>query len=314
MPGASELVVRERRSIAEGVVCLDLARPDGNRLPDWTAGSHIDLVLPNGVVRQYSLCGDRWDAHSYRIAVLREPDGRGGSAYVHDRLRVGDHVGVGGPRNNFHVVPATKYYFIAGGIGITPLFAMIREAERAGAEWSLLYGGRTRSSMAFVDELSSYGDRVTIAPQDECGLLDLAGYLSKLADGDKVYCCGPAPLLDAVAGLTEVIPPNALRIERFAAGEIAPAVRDEPFDVELARSGFAVTVDPRTSVLEAIAAAGVSVLTSCRMGVCGTCETTVLSGEPDHRDSILDDVERRAGDSMYVCVSRSIGDRLVLDL
>jgi ferredoxin-NADP reductase len=143
-----------KTTVAEGVVTLSLAHPQGKRLPDWTPGSHVDLVLPGGLVRQYSLCGDRWDAYTYRVGVLREPASRGGSAYVHDRLAVGDMVAIGGPRNNFPLVPAQRYLFVAGGIGITPLLPMVRAAELLGADWQLLYGGRASTSMAFLDELA----------------------------------------------------------------------------------------------------------------------------------------------------------------
>ncbi|MFD4197167.1 PDR/VanB family oxidoreductase [Amycolatopsis thermoflava] len=306
-----EVTAREAR--AEGVVALTLSRPDGGRLPDWTPGAHIDLVLPNGLTRQYSLCGDRWDAHSYRIGVLREPAGRGGSAYVHDRLRPGDRVGVGGPRNNFPLVPSGRYLFVAGGIGITPLLPMIHQADLLGADWTLLYGGRRRASMAFTDELAGYGDRVHLVPEDEHGLLDLASWLGTPRPGTKVYCCGPAPLLAAVESACRDWPPFSLHVERFTAREQAPA-RDEPFEVELRRTGATVTVTPGISVLEAARGAGVDVLSSCRQGTCGTCETGVLAGVPDHRDSILADHERAAGEVMFVCVSRSCTDRLVLDL
>ncbi|MDL4817471.1 PDR/VanB family oxidoreductase [Actinomadura opuntiae] len=310
---AIELRVVAKERAAEDVVALTLARPDGGRLPDWTPGAHIDLVLPNGLTRQYSLCGDRWDARTYRVGVLREPGGRGGSAFVHDDLAVGDPVGIGGPRNNFRLVPSERYLFIAGGIGITPLLPMVRQAEMLGADWRLLYGGRTRSSMAFLDELEPHGAKVTVVPQDEQGLLDLGTYLADEDPATKVYCCGPAPLLEAVEGRCAGWRPGLLRTERFVARENG-AVRDEPFEVELKRTGVTVTVPPGRSVLDAAGDAGVSVLSSCRQGLCGTCETAVLDGVPDHRDSILDDDEREAGDCMFVCVSRSRGERLVLDL
>jgi ferredoxin-NADP reductase len=152
--------------VAEGVVAVTLRHPADRRLPDWTPGAHIDLILPNGLTKQYSLCGDRWDAHSYRVAVLREANGCGGSMYVHDTLRVGDVVAIGGPRNNFPLVPSPRYLFIAGGIGITPLLPMIAQAEMLDADWRLLYGGRSLRSMAFLDELSAYNGRVVLAPQD----------------------------------------------------------------------------------------------------------------------------------------------------
>jgi ferredoxin-NADP reductase len=307
----TSLRVRRKTLAADGVVTLDLAG-DG-RLKDWTPGSHIDLVLPNGLTRQYSLCGDRWDPEHYRIGILREPGGRGGSAYVHDELDVGHEVGVGGPRNNFPLVPSPEYLFVAGGIGITPLLPMVHQAELLGARWRLLYGGRHRASMAFLDELAAYGDRVLVRPQDEDGLLDLAGFLGDPRPDVKIYACGPAPLLDAIEQVCAQWPPHTLRTERFVADSGDPA-RTTPFEVELARTGVSVTVPAGTSVLDAVAGAGVEVLSSCRQGTCGTCETTVLAGRPDHRDSLLDDDERAAGDCMYVCVSRSLDDRLVLDL
>jgi ferredoxin-NADP reductase len=316
---AATVRVAAKRMEADGVVSLELVAPGGGRLPDWAPGAHVDLVLPNGTTRQYSLCGDRWDAHRYRIGVLREPAGRGGSAYVHDHLAVGDVVGLGGPRNNFPLVPAGRYRFVAGGIGITPLLPMIRQAALLGADWELLYGGRTRASMAFVDELAGIdggtdGGRVRIVPQDEHGLLDLAGFLGAPDPGTRVYACGPAPMLAALAGATAEWPRHAVRTERFVARELGAPARDTPFEVELARTGRTVTVPPDRSLLAAIAEAGVEVLSSCRRGTCGTCETGVLAGEPDHRDSILDDDERAGGDCLFPCVSRSLGDRLVLDL
>jgi ferredoxin-NADP reductase len=314
MDDVVSLRVVAKTAEADGVVSLTLARPDGGRLPDWTPGAHVDLVLPTGITRQYSLCGDRWDAHAFRVAVLREPDGRGGSAFVHEVLAPGDVVEVGGPRNNFPLVPSASYLFVAGGIGITPLLPMIHQADLLEADWRLLYGGRTRRSMAFLDELSAHGDRVQAVPQDEHGLLDLAGFLGEPRPGVKVYCCGPAPLLAAIERACAAWPPHTLHLERFVAQERGAPARPGPFAVELARSGVVVDVRPGVSVLDAVRAAGVDVLSSCRQGTCGTCETTVLAGRPDHRDSILADHERAAGDCMFPCVSRSCDDRLVLDL
>lgn len=306
--------VTDRTTVAEGVLAVTLAAPGGGRLPDWTPGAHIDLVLPNGVTRQYSLCGDRWDAHHYRIAVLREPDGRGGSAFVHDDLAVGDVIGLGGPRNNFPLVPAERYLFVAGGIGITPLLPMIHQADMLGADWRLLYGGRRRASMAFLGELEAYGDRVQIAPQDEMGLLDLAAFLGEPRDDTRVYACGPAPLLTAVGTHTAGWTSHVVRTERFVARDDRAPARNTSFAVELARAGTTLIVRPGESIVDAARGAGVEILTSCRLGICGTCETAVLDGDPDHRDSLLDDSERQAGDRMFPCVSLSRGSRLVLDL
>jgi ferredoxin-NADP reductase len=300
--------------VADDVMTLELAAPSGGRLRDWTPGSHVDLLLPNGLTRQYSLCGDRWDPTTYRVGVLREPAGHGGSAFVHDELAVGDVVGVAGPRNNFPLVPSDAYLFVAGGIGITPLLPMIAQAELLGADWRLLYGGRRRASMAFLDELAAYGDRVQVVPQDEHGLLDLPAFLGGPRLGVRIYSCGPAPLLAAMEAACAGWPPHTLRTERFVADETGAPVRTTPFEVELARTGATVTVTPDMTILDALGQVGVEVLSSCRRGVCGTCETTVLAGRPDHRDALLDADERDAADCMYVCVSRSSTDRLVLDL
>ncbi|ANS69330.1 reductase-subunit oxygenase [Streptomyces lincolnensis] len=306
----AELVVDRRESAADGVLALTLRHPLGEELPAWEPGAHIDVVLGPGLERQYSLCGDPADRTAWRIAVLREPAGRGGSAHVHQELGQGDKVGVRGPRNHFALEPAPRYRFVAGGIGITPILPMLAQAESRGAEWSLLYGGRSRNSMAFTEELSRYGDRVTVAPQDETGLLDLASVLDDVPEGTLVYCCGPGPLLDAVE---ERCPAGLLHVERFAPKEQETG-ENTGFEVELAQSGRTVTVAPDVSVLDAVRAAGVEVLFSCTEGTCGTCETDVLEGAPDHRDSVLTDEEREAGETMMICVSRCRGKRLVLDL
>ncbi|MEV0238803.1 PDR/VanB family oxidoreductase [Streptomyces sp. NPDC050674] len=306
----SELVVERRQSAADGVLALALRHPRGEPLPAWEPGAHVDLLLEPGLERQYSLCGDPADRSAWRIAVLRESAGRGGSAHVHENLSEGTVVRVRGPRNNFGLEPAPRYRFVAGGIGITPILPMLAAADAAGAEWTLLYGGRTRRSMAFAGELARYGDRVTIAPEDERGLLDLPAVLDDLPEGTLVYCCGPGPLLDAVEARC---PSGRLRVERFQPKE-QESHANTAFEVELARSGRTLTVAPDVSVLDAVRAAGVEVLYSCTEGTCGTCETDVLDGEPDHRDSVLTDDERAAGETMMICVSRCRGKRLVLDL
>lgn len=306
----AELIVHRREFAAEGVLALTLRHPLGEPLPAWEPGAHVDVLLGPGLERQYSLCGDPADRSAWRIAVLREPAGRGGSAHVHEQLGEDAKVRVRGPRNNFRLEPAPRYRFVAGGIGITPILPMLAAAEAAGAEWTLLYGGRTRGSMAFGGELGRYGDRVTFAPEDETGLLDLPSVLDDVPDGTLVYCCGPGPLLDAVEARC---PSGVLRVERFQPKEQETG-DDTAFEVELARSGRTLTVAPDVSVLDAVRAAGVEVLYSCTEGTCGTCETDVLDGEPDHRDSVLTDDERATGETMLICVSRCRGGRLVLDL
>jgi ferredoxin-NADP reductase len=313
-PEFVKVVVSERTKAADGVVALTLVPADGDELPEWTPGAHIDLQLTENLTRQYSLCGDPADRGAWRIAVLRETAGRGGSAHVHDELTTGSTLAVSVPRNHFELRTAAKYLFVAGGIGITPLLPMIAAAEAAGAVWTLLYGGRTRASMAFTDELARYGEKVRIRPQDEHGLLDLAECLGLVQHSALIYACGPEPMLKAVAAACDHWPPNALHVERFAPVEFAAPVRSESFEVVLARTGRSVTVGPGHSILEALEIAGVQVLSSCREGTCGTCETDVLEGEPEHRDSLLTEAERAANETMFICVSRCLGAQLTLDL
>jgi ferredoxin-NADP reductase len=310
-----DLVVHDRHDAADGVVVLLLRHRCGAELPAWTPGSHVDLLLTDDLVRQYSLCGDPHDRATWRIAVLREPDGRGGSAFVHDKLEPGASVQVRGPRNNFALEPAARYLFIAGGVGITPILPMVSAAQVAGASWRLVYGGRSRATMAFADELqAAHGDRVQLVPQDEHGVLDLDALLGEPADAALVYCCGPAPLLDAVEERCAQWPAGTLHVERFTPKDAGEPVLPGSFEVELAATGTTLTVPPDRSVLEVVEEAGVTVLSSCREGTCGTCETGVLAGAVDHRDSLLTAEERAANDTMMLCVSRAACPRLVLDL
>jgi ferredoxin-NADP reductase len=310
----ADVVVVARRDEAEGVVGVQFALPSGERLPAWSPGAHIDVLLPGGLTRQYSLCGDPADRERWRIGVLREAAGRGGSRWIADELSEGTTLRVRGPRNNFPLQQAERHVFVAGGIGITPLLPMIRAVAAAGADWVLHYGGRTRGSMAFLGELSGYGDRVHVHPQDEVGLLDLDVVLGAPAAGTLVYCCGPTGLIEAVEDKCRTRDPGVLHVERFTAAPVVTDGEDTAFDVICERSGLTVTVPPEMTVLEAVENAGIDVLSSCTEGICGTCETTVLDGDPDHRDSLLTDEEKAAGDTMMICVSRCRGARLVLDL
>ena len=312
-----DLVVDARTELAAGVVALDLVGHNGRDLPAWTPGSHVDVVLGPGRERQYSLCGDRADRSRWRIAVLREPDGGGGSVELHDRVAVGDTLRVRGPRNHFpfEVTPGTRHRFVAGGIGITPLRAMVAEAAAAGADWTLDYAGRSRATMAFAAELAAvWPDRVRLHAADEGDRLDVAALLGTPRDDTAVHVCGPAKLIDAVSAATAGWPPQALHLERFEAREFGDPVWPGPFEVELALTGTEVTVEPGQSVLEAVTAAGAVVLSSCRVGTCGTCETPVLEGAVEHRDSVLTPAEQADSAVMMVCVSRAAGPRLVLDL
>lgn len=312
-----DLVVTRREELADDVVGLVLEHPGGQELPPWAAGAHIDLLLTESLIRQYSLCSSPADRHRWMIGVLREPAGRGGSAYVHEELREGTRVAARGPRNHFALAPSEHYQFIAGGIGITPIIPMIEAAEASGADWHLLYGGRRRSSMAFAEELTKYAERVTIWPHDEAGLPDLDAVLQPVREDTLVYCCGPEGLLTAVEQACASWPAGALRVERFAPSAVESAGSPdalERFEVVCQRSNLTIDIGPGESILDALRANGVNMLSSCGEGICGTCETPVLDGRPDHRDSVLADDEKAANDAMMVCVSRSLSARLVLDV
>jgi ferredoxin-NADP reductase len=308
------LVVQDKRPVADGIVELVLNGVAGaSELDPWTPGAHIGLVLAPGLVRQYSLCGDPADRQAYRVAVLREPNGRGGSAYVHDQLQVGDTLTVHRPRNNFELKDAPRYLFVAGGIGITPILAMLAEADRQQSDWQLVYGGKSESSMAYLAELiERWGPRIRALPQDRFGLLPVDDLVSGLAGQDRLYCCGPTALLEAVEDSCRRRSFSRLHSERFSA--IVDEVPLRPLEVVLAGSGVTLKVAADQSILEAVEDAGVPVDSSCREGTCGTCETRVLAGRPDHRDALLSEDEREAGDTMFICVSRTLSERLVLDL
>ncbi|TYB43995.1 PDR/VanB family oxidoreductase [Actinomadura chibensis] len=314
------LLVKQIRWESDSVVSLTLVDPDGAELPAWEPGAHVEVRLPTGLVRHYSLCGEVDDRTHYRVAVLREPESRGGSRFVHEELRVGARLEIGGPRNRFPFTPSARVEFVAGGVGITPILPMVREAERRGLDWRLWYGGRAASSMAFVDELSALGPgRVRLFAADRGESIDLDAALGRPAGDAAVYCCGPEPLLRAVQDRCAAAwPEGSLHYERFVAPKAAeaPAAEGEAdvFVVVAQVSGAEVKVPPGKSVLEALEEANVAAPFSCREGICGTCEVPVVEGVPDHRDLVLDDDERRAGNSMMICVSRAKSRRLVIGL
>ena len=316
------MTVVERTEAAEGVVRLRLANADGEdgtALPAWEPGAHLDLVLPSGLVRQYSLCGDPAETTTYTVATRLDADGRGGSREVHEQLWEATDLEVRGPRNRFRMDEAPTYLFLAGGIGITPILPMLRAAEAAGTPWRLVYGGRSRASMPFLEEigkLAGSDDRVTVVPQDEDGHPDLAAALREAPSEAAVYCCGPGPMLDAVSELCAgELPGGGLHMERFTsegAGSAVPDGENRPFEVELRRSGTTVSVPADTTALAAIRTVRPQTESSCEEGWCGTCLTPVVEGTVDHRDELLTDGERE--ESMLICVSRAAGERLTLDL
>lgn len=311
----TELLVRSMRLESDDVLSLELESRDGSPLPAWEPGAHLDLTVGERGLRQYSLCGPA-DTNCYQVAVLLSDTERGGSDWVHRVLRPGDLVTTSEPRNHFGLEPAQRYVLVAGGIGITPIVAMLRHLEAEGADWTLVYGGRRRSAMAFLSEVEAYGDRVTIVDESVEGRMDLKAHVADvLEEGALVYCCGPTGLIDAVTEQCATRPAQ-LRVERFAAPDVAPGtdqLSGSTFEVLAERSGVSVTVGPDESIVDALAGAGVTVATSCRDGICGTCETKVLAGVPEHRDYVLSTDEQSANTSMMLCVSRS-ASRLVLDL
>jgi ferredoxin-NADP reductase len=313
------LVVADRLVVAhdQDVIALTLTAPGGGPLPRWHPGAHIDVHLPSGRVRQYSLCGDPGVIDSYRIAVRRIPTGGGGSLEVHDGLPVGEVVTTSGPRNAFPLTvpgygsPAQRFRFIAGGIGITPILPMLAQAERLGVPWSMIYAGRSRDSLPFLNELERFGDRIEIRTDDEAGLPTAAELLGDCPDGTTVYACGPAPALTALrtalAGRDDV----ELHFERFAA---PPVVDGTAFRATVASTGRTVEVGADETLLTALKRDGVHAPYSCQQGFCGTCRTRVLAGTVEHRDTLLTAPERDAG-MMLICVSREgHGGDLLLDL
>ena len=307
------LMIRQLTWEADQILSAVLVAPDGGPLPAWTAGSHIDVLVGAAGVRQYSLCGDPADTASWRIAVLRERDGRGGSEWIHERLRCGERIVARGPRNHFHLEPADSYCFIAGGIGITPLIPMIRQAIATDSQWELHYGGRRRSSMAFVDELLELGgDRVRLYPENEFGRLPLAEILDE-PRSRGIYCCGPTGLLDACLEKTESWPDDVVHVERFVSRRSPKHPGDRAFTVTLAQTGSRLKVGADQTILEVMAEEGLAAISSCEQGLCGTCETRVLAGAIDHRDEVLSKADHVRGDRMMICVSRAAEDHLEID-
>lgn len=301
--------VSARRDEAEGVFSLELTPVAGGQLPSWEPGAHIDVAVGAAGVRQYSLCGDPADRPHWRIAVLREPEGRGGSEYLYRTALVDSELRISAPRNNFELVERARYVFIAGGIGITPILPMVAAAQAGGAEWELYYGGRTLAHMAFAEDIARY-PQARLLPQDEHGLLPISDILAGHPDS-AIYCCGPEPLLVAVE--TEgARHDSAVFVERFVPRPVA-APRGS-FEVQLASSGITFHIGADESIADVLDAADIGIITSCREGTCGSCETTVLAGDIDHRDSLLTAEEQACGNTMMLCVSRARSDVLVLDL
>ncbi|WP_050462963.1 PDR/VanB family oxidoreductase [Herbaspirillum autotrophicum] len=314
-----EVIVSSYAAEAKGIVTLELRRADGASLPRFTPGAHIDLFLPNGLVRQYSLLNDWRDSGCYQIGVARVANSRGGSAWVHEKLRQGTSISISAPRNNFPLAADhRKLFFVAGGIGITPILAMIRQCIAEQRDWELLYLARSRQRAAFCDELMGFDrNRIHLHFDDEqAGLCDFRSALRKLGGGVPVYCCGPAPVMEAVTGFAQEHPNNPAFVEWFApppdsgGGDRAAG----SFAVKIGSSGREIEIGADRSILDVLEESGFCLPFSCREGMCRSCEVKVLEGEPEHRDYVLSAAEKAAGNCMMICVSRAKGASLTLDL
>lgn len=319
------LRVRAIHDEAPGIRSFDLSDPDGLELPPFTAGSHVDVAVPDGPIRQYSLFNDPAERDRYRIAVLLEPAGRGGSRRMHEAVMPGDLLEVSAPRNAFPLEEsAERHLLIAGGIGVTPLLAMVSRLRRIGAPFELHYCTRSASRTAFRDALAPLAEAGSVHFHHDGGDpargLDVRALVARAGDdGTHLYCCGPPGLMLAVRDAASDWPSYRLHFEHFAAPATPPSTAastgpdaERAFEVELAASGRVLTVPPGQSILSVLCAAGLSPDSSCEAGVCGACRTRYLAGDVDHRDVVLADAER--DEHLMICVSRSRGPRLVLDL
>ena len=321
MSGATLSVRVARKAVeAEGICSFELVSADGAPLPAFSAGSHVDVQLPGGQTRQYSLCNDPTETHRYLIAVLRDAASRGGSAAMHDVVKEGDTLTISTPKNHFALAhEAGSHLLLAGGIGITPLLCMAERLANVGAAFEMHYCTRSRSRTAFVERISrsAFAPRVQFHHDDGVPdqRLDIAALLAEPPAGRHLYVCGPKGFMDAVLGAARAQgwPESQLHYEFFSA-DVAPVAGDASFEVQLASSGRIVVVPADRSIAQALAEAGVTVATSCEQGVCGTCLTRVIEGEPEHRDLYLTPEEQAAGDQFLPCCSRSRSARLVIDL
>jgi tetrachlorobenzoquinone reductase len=298
---------------ADGVISLELAAPDGGSLPPFEPGSHVDLHLPSGTMRQYSLCSDPADRSRYRVAI-RAVSGGLSSQFVHRKLRPGEMLAVSPPRNNFPLVEAKNYIFVAGGIGITPLMPMMREASARKSSWTLLYCNRSDDASPFLNEIRALGGEVSLHSTALGTRLDVMQKLGTVRPETAVYCCGPERLMLAVEEATAGWPEGSVHFEWFAPRSRPADESSGGFEAVCQTSEITVTVPPDKSLLAALNEAGIPVPCSCQQGICGTCEVHVLSGEVDHRDSILSQTERATNETMMTCVSRARSPRLVLDI
>lgn len=301
---------------AAGVLSLELRRPDGADLPAYEPGAHIDLILPNGLVRSYSLAGDPESRDRYVVGVGLDAASRGGSDYIHKKMRVGDLIEVDGPRNHFPLVEdAEKVVFIAGGIGITPMFCMAKRLHKLGRPFEFRYAVRSPDRAAFLSDMQAMGIVVDLHVDDVVGApMDMAAAVAGHPAGTHFYCCGPSGMMAAFEAATASVPDGQVHVEYFTPKVVETEGEDTSFTVVLAQSGQSFEIPKDKSILDVLAAAGIDIASSCQDGICGTCEVDVLEGTPDHRDSVLTKSEQDSNKTMMVCVSRCKGGKLVLDL
>ena len=304
---------------AENINSYELVAPSGGDLLPFAAGAHIDFHLPNGMIRSYSLVNDPGERRRYVVAVNKDATSRGSSSFVHANIRVGDIITISHPRNNFALLEEAEHsVLIAGGIGITPLLSMVRRLEQLGRSWKLFYAARTRLAAAFLDELNAlrpdaYLNLHADFDDERSGrVFDLAAIVRDAPPHAHLYCCGPVPMLEAFEAATADRPPDHVHVEYFQARE-APAI-EGGFEVKLARSKRTIAVEAGKTILDALIDAGIAVNYACTEGVCGTCETRVLEGVPDHRDQFLSKQEQAANKTIMICCSGAKSGTLVLDL
>ena len=301
------------RYAAQDTNLYEFRRPDGAALEPAQPGAHIDLNLPNGMVRSYSLVTADGDAAAYVVGIKRDRASRGGSIFIHDHLRVGQVIAVAGPRNNFPLKEdAAHSVLIAGGIGVTPIFCMAQRLKTLGRSFELHYACRDRAEVAFFDELKGMPEAKIHIDAEAGGFLDVAAIVNGARKDAHFYCCGPIPMLEGYEKATKGVPPEQVHVEYFSSKE--EAATGGGYVVELRKSGKEYTIPEGKTILEVLVEDGVDIMYSCQEGVCGACETAVVSGTPDHRDGILTDAERVASKTMMICCSGSKSPRLVLDL
>jgi ferredoxin-NADP reductase len=310
----TDLRIKSATWEAPNIISYELRSVDGSPLPEFSAGAHIDLKLPNGVTRSYSLLNSQCERDRYVIAIQKDRASRGGSSWIHQNLKVGDTLSVSDPRNNFRLDEgADKTVLIAGGIGITPMLSMIERLKSLKKDWVLVICARTRESAPFVKHLAS-DDRVRFNFDGEPGgtMIDMAALIASHGAETHFYCCGPLPMLKAFGSATDHLPRPQVHVEFFSAA--SPAATAGGFKVILSKSGREVDVPSGKTILDALNDAGIVTPYSCAEGVCGTCEAVVLEGVPDHRDLVLTEAEKVSNRKMLICCSGSHSERLVLDI